>query len=587
MLNSRFSLSGERRFVLVLKSFSYGQKKVFFTAVAVLTITTIIMLVAVSQFFMVKVPAHGGMLIEGTLNTPAHINPLLAMGDVGSEADRDLSVLIYSGLLRSDGRNGFINDLAHAYEISPDGLIYTFTLKPELVWHDGKKLTARDIVFTIKTIQDSRIKSPKRVNWDGVSVEQIDDRTVRFILKKPYAPFLENVTIGILPEHIWKTIDYNRFATNAYNREPIGSGPYKFYKKETITKDGDEIPVSYTVKAFDSFALGKPYIDKIKFLFYPNNTELITAFRMGTIDAINSIAPESAKKLEKEGYRVLHVPLPRVLAVFFNQNQAPIFADISVRKALTLVVDRESVIDRVLYGYGIALDSAIPSSGLGFIKGPKREPEAVRFLMAQNILKKGGWVFGEKDKMWTKTTKKEVQILRFDLTTAEVPELKSVAEALKVSWDKLGVPVTIQVFSIGDLKETIVRPRKFSALFFGQVIGQGSDVYPFWHSSQRLDPMLNISSYINLTIDKILEKARIEIDSKKRALIYEEFQNEISKDTPALFMYAPEFLYVVPKKVKGISLESVSVSPDRFLRSYQWYIETDNVWRIFNKTIKQ
>ena len=580
-LNSYFTFPFEGRFALVLKAFSDREKQVFFAAMGVLVGTTIILLLGVNRLFMVEVPASGGTLVEGVLNTPAHINPLLATGEIGSEADRDLSALIYSGLLRADGKGGFIPDLAQSYTVSKDGLVYTFTLKPDLVWHDGEKITASDVVFTIKTAQDSRMKSPKRASWDGVGIEQEGDLIVRFSLNKPYAPFLENATLGILPEHIWKTIDPNRFDTNKYNREPIGSGPYQFDRVETTTKDGDEIPVSYTLKASGSFALGKPYISTIKVLFYRNDDELVQALVSGEVDAINSIAPKNAEGLKGQGYRVLHTPLPRVLAVFLNQTQSPIFTDIAVRKALALATDKKAIIDKVLAGYGVALDSAIPPGSIGYEPMPVESPREERLATARALLEKAGGKFDDTTKSWSKKVKKETQTLQFDLATSEATELKDVAQELKTSWEELGVQVSVHVFATGDLKETLVRPRKFDALFFGQVLGFGGDPYPFWHSSQRLDPGLNIASYANTRVDKILDDARVEVSDAKRANLYGKFRDEIEKDIPAIFMYAPEFLYVVPEKVLGLSLGTIAIPSERFLNIYEWYIETDSVWKIF------
>lgn len=583
-MNSRYTFPFEGRFSFVLKSFSRREKQVFFTAIGVLAGTTAVLLIAINNIFIVEVPAKGGTLVEGVLNTPAHINPLLASGEIGSEADRDLSALIYSGLLRNDGKNGLIPDLAESYTVSPDGLQYTFKMKPNIKWHDGKKVTASDVVFTIKTAQDSRMKSSRRASWDGVGVEEIDDLTVRFTLRKPYAPFLENTTMGILPEHIWKTIEFNRFDTNKYNREPIGTGPYKISSIETTTKDGDSIPVSYTLKAFDSFALGKPYIRTIKFVFYRSEDELIQALQDGNVDAINSISPLLAKELTDTGFRVLHTPLPRVLAVFFNQNEAPVFADSAVRKALALTANKEDVITKVLAGYGVKLDSPIPQGMAGSSELTSETPKEERFDSARKILTKAGWKFDETARTWTRKVKKETQTLKFDIATGDATELKAVTQELKASWEELGAQVTVHVFATGDLKETIVRPRKFDALFFGQVIGRDGDPYPFWHSSQRLDPYLNIALYANSRVDKLLDEARTETDPVKRAKAYAAFRNEITNDTPAVFMYSPEFLYVVPKKVRGISLDSVALPSDRFLNAHQWYIDTDNIWKIFSKS---
>jgi len=580
-MNSRFTFPLEGRFALALKSFSERENQIFFTAMGVLVGTTIVLLIGVNYSFTTKVPAEGGTLVEGVINTPAHINPLLATSEIGTDADRDLTALIYSGLLRADGNNGFIPDLAESYDVSTDGLTYTFILKPDLEWHDGKKITASDIVFTVRIAQDSRMKSPKRASWDGVNVEQIDEMTARFTLKKPYAPFLENATMGILPEHIWKNIDYNRFDTNKYNREPIGSGPYKLKSIETVTKDGDEIPVSYTLKSFSAFALGKPPITTVKFVFYRSEEALVQAIKTGSVGAVNSISSDNAYKLSNEGFRIEHTSLPRVLAVFFNQNEQPIFVDPAVRKALALAVPKKEIVDKALSGYGVQLNSPFPPGTIGYEMVDTEKSHEENLASARVTLEKAGWKFASTTNTWTKQVKKETQSLRFELVTSEALELKTVANELKSYWEELGAQVTVRVFATGDLKETIIRPRKFDALFFGQVLGQGGDPYPYWHSSQRLDPGLNISSYANTKADKILDEARAETSPIKREKLYGDFNDEIMKDVPAVFMYAPEFLYVFPKNVRGLSLGSIKVSSERFINIYEWYINTDNVWRVF------
>lgn len=583
ILNKQYAVPFEGRFSLVLKAFSDREKQIFFSAMGVLAGTAIVLLLMINHAFIIQIPARGGTLIEGTLNTPAHINPLLATGEIGSEADRDLSALIYSGLLRAQSSGGYIPDLAESYEIADGGRSYVFRLKEGLTWHDREKITADDVVFTIKTAQDSRMKSPKRASWDGVGVEKVDERTIRFTLAKPYAPFLENMTMGILPEHIWGTVDVNRFDTSKYNREPIGSGPYHVDSIKTTTKDNEEIPISYTLKAFKNFSLGTPYISTITFVFARNEEELLSLLEKGTIDSVNSISHEKGKLLAQQGYRIEHTPLPRVLAVFFNQNEAPLFADTAVRSALIESIDKQGLIDTALAGYGTPLNSFFPSATVEHRVISSEKAPIDRIASARTILEKAGWKFDEETKLWTKKNKKESQTLRFSLSTSEASELKTVTQELKNTWELLGIPVDVRIFATGDFKETVVRPRKFDALFFGQVLGRDSDPYPFWHSSQRIDPGLNITSYANSRVDKILEDARAETNIEKRQTLYQDFKKELARDIPGIPLYAPEFLYVVPEKVHGISLGTITIPAERFLNVHEWYIKTEGVWKIFAK----
>ena len=171
--------------------------------------------------------------------------------------------------------------------------------------------------------------------------------------------------------------------------------------------------------------------------------------------------------------------------------------------------------------------------------------------------------------------------LSFSISTGDAPELRQVAEELSAAWKKLGAEVQILVFETGDLNQNVIRPRNFDALLFGEVIGRDADLYPFWHSSQRTDPGLNIALYANNRADKLLEDARSASDRETVEEKYKAFVEEINTDVPAVFLYTPSFLYVVPKSVEAIDLGKLTISQDRFLSIRNWYIETDKVWKIF------
>src|SRR3989344_2926304 len=225
-----------------------------------------------SSSFLVTTPVPGGNFTEGILGVPRFINPLLSTSD----PDRDLVTLVYSGLTRPMPSESFRPDLASSYSISEDGLTYTFTIKEGLTWHDNVAITSNDVAFTVRLIQDERIRSPRRANWEGVRLETPDDRTVIFKLKQPYAPFLENTTIGILPEHVWRNVSPEEFALSINNIRAIGSGPYRIEKVET---DGNGIPKQVKLRSFHDFALGEPYIEEIFLRFYGEERALIEAHK--------------------------------------------------------------------------------------------------------------------------------------------------------------------------------------------------------------------------------------------------------------------------------------------------------------------
>jgi peptide/nickel transport system substrate-binding protein len=307
--------------------------------------------------------------------------------------------------------------------------------------------------------------------------------------------------------------------------------------------------------------------------------------KKGEVEGINSISPDKLGELEKMGVRIERSPLPRIFAVFFNQNEAQVFANKEVRRALDMALDKKKIVQEVLGGYGTNIDGPIPPSVLKQskekIRGQKTINPADRKDFAIEILEDNGWEFNEELKVWEKKTKKEESYLRFSLSTSDTPELKAAAEIIVEEWRNLGADVTLKVFEAGDLNQNIIRPRKYDALLFGEIISRELDLFAFWHSSQRNDPGLNIALYANITADKLLEEARTATNRNVMIDNYRKFEDEVDADVPAVFVYSPDFIYITPKNIKSLELGAVTTPSERFLNIHEWYIETDKVWNFF------
>jgi peptide/nickel transport system substrate-binding protein len=566
----------------IRKAISHFSKKeyfVFLGFVIIFFISTLIILQNINKSFMVNVPMQGGSITEGIVDTPRFINPILAFSD----ADQDLVSLIYSGLMRKNPDGTLFPDLAEKYEVSKDGLIYTFTLKDKIYFHDEKPVTADDVIFTINEIKDPVIKSPRKGNWDGVSIEKIDEKTIKFTLKQPYASFLENTTLGIIPAHLWNTTPIE---LNNANTQPIGSGPYKVGK---VSKQSGGLIDYYDLLPFKKFNLGEPYINKLTLRFYSNENDQISALERGEVDQISSITPLNAQILKEENFRVESLTLPRVFGLFFNQSQNQLFTDKNIITAIDLAINKNNIVRDVLLGYGVVIDSPIPPNMINYQKLNKENGVSYeeKIKKAEDILSKDGWKkdtngFLQKT-IIGKNKKKTTSYLEFSISTGNAPELAKSAELIKQDLENIGMKVNIKTFEIGNLNQSVIRPRDYDTLLFGQIINHESDLFAFWHSSQRKDPGLNVAMYTNAKVDKILEDAFITIDEQSRVKKYVQFEDEIRKDMPAVFLYSPDFIYIVSKNIQGFSMNHIITPGDRFLNSYLWYTKTDNVWKIFSK----
>ncbi len=559
-----------------ISKFSLSEKIFFYIICSILIVSGLTLLKKANESLMVDVPMNGGYLKEGIVGSPRFVNPVLAVSDV----DHDLNSLIYSGLMKVSSNNLPEVDLADKYEISEDGLEYTFTLKDNIYFHDGTSITTDDIDFTISKIQDTSIKSPKRPGFYDVKIEKIDNKTIKFILKKPYSPFLENLTIGILPKHLWNNLSSEQFFLSLYNVEPIGSGPYKISKMETLKKNMLLIPTYYELTPFSKNSSGKPFIDKLIINFYGDEKTLIEAYNKGDIESINSISIENIPSIKKQKESEIKTStLPRVFAIFFDENNSEILANKEVRRALNIVVDREKIVNDILGGYGETLYGPIPS---GLLNNNPKEEIAPDLESAKDILTKEGWVKSTSTDTLVKKIDKNKKIeLSISISTLNSPDLVKIAEYVKTDWEKLGVKVDIKQFEFGDLQQNIIRPRKFEALLYGEAIGRDMDFFAFWHSSQRNDPGLNISMYTNSKVDKLLEDARKIQDINTREEKYIAFEKELKKDIPAVFLYSPSFIYITPNKIKGQEINTITMPFERFINISKWYIETNNLWKIF------
>lgn len=554
----------------VIEKMNPTEKILLYLACFIFCASGLILLLSVHNSFLVEVPSFGGKFTEGIAGSPRFINPTLAISDT----DKDISSLVYSGLLKSVGNGNYENDLASSYEITDGGTVYHFFLRDDIYFHDNKKVTSGDVIFTIGKILDPVIKSPKRSNWEGVSVEKISDTELKFTLSKPYAPFLEALTLGILPKHIWENVSSEEFPFSQFNINPIGSGPYKIDK---ITRNSGGIPTTINLSSWKKYAIERPKIKSIVLKFFQNETELYKAYQDQSVDSVSGLSPMLGKQLLDNGALVENVSLPRVFGVFFNQNVAPVFLNREIRVALDQSAPKKQIVDEVLYGLGRIINGPTPTNIETNPTKIEGDIESAKILLSE-----AGWKANEEG-ILEKKVKNDTVLFRFSITTSDTPELKRTAEILQEAWSKLGAKVDIKIFESGDLSQNVIRGRKYDALLFGEVIGEESDLYPFWHSSQRNDPGLNISLYTNITVDKMLEEIEVSIDNDTKAEKKRTVFAEIGKDAPAVFLFSPNLLYAKAPSVKNLKLKNVSSQSERFINIDKWYIETDKVWKFLAK----
>ena len=343
-------------------------------------------------------PARAGQYTEGIIGFPRFINPIYA--DV-SDVDRDLVEILFSGLMKHNHANDIVPDLVERYEILEQGKVYEFYLKENVFWSDGKSLTADDVIFTIKTIQNPEIKSPLRARWLGIEIEKISEYGIRFILKDSSAVFLENCCLKIIPEHIWKDVSEQNFPLAPYNLKPVSSGPYQF---KSLFQDENGNIKSLLMEANAKYFGEGPYLSRISFQFFNNEEGLIKSYEKGEIKGFASQNFESFKSQDE----IYFLSMSRYFALFLNLNPpadgSKILSEKDVRIALNYGTDKQEILARVLENRAKIVDSPILPQIYGFEK-PLMIYE-FDLEKAKEILDQIGFV-ADKDNKRTKIIKKE------------------------------------------------------------------------------------------------------------------------------------------------------------------------------------
>jgi len=513
----------------------------------------IVGLIFLFNFFLnkitVEVPKNGGSLKLGLICHPSLINPIfLSIND----CDRDLTEVIFDGLFEIDGKGGIVPRLAEKVEISPDGKTYTVILKNNIFWHDGMPITSEDVAFTVETIQNPKIKSPLRLNWEGIVVEPLSSSVVRFYLRNPYGSFLEHLTLKIIPKHIWQNIEPENFALAEYNLKPVGSGPYLF---ESLEKDKNGKILGYSLLANQDYYLTPPKINNLVFHFYNSSKEAKEALLKKEIEGFSPVSLEDIGFFkEKKGIELKNLVLTGYYAVFYNLKN-PLFT-LEIRKALELAIDKNQLVSEVFKNQVLPLDNIfLPPFSLKKINNSTSSLKE-----AEEILSKLGY---SKDKP-----------LKFKLYLPDDEIALNVSNFLINSWKKIGVEVEPVVLSPQQLTQEVIETRTYDALFFGEIIGEAADLYSFWHSSQINSPGLNLSLYKNKNLDALIEENRIILDSKKREENFEKISQIFKEEKPALFLYNSYYLYLLPQKVKGNNISLANLPSERFADISNWYLYT-------------
>jgi len=517
-------------------------------------------------------PVRGGVFIEASIGNLIRLNPIL---DSYNQTDRDIDQLLFSGLIRFDARGNAIPDLAESWAVSADATVYTFTLREDAQWHDGTPVTSDDVIYTYSKLQDEDYPGPEDLHemWSQINIIRLDDSILQFQLPEPFAPFLDYLAVGLLPDHILRGVSAGDLIDHPFNLNPIGTGPFLFDRYLT---DEEGTIEGISLLANEDYYDRPAYLDRFEFQFFDSFEDALAAFESGQVNGIAGLEDDTLQEvLENPNLSLYTARLPQVTLIFLNlQNQEnPILSEKSLRQALLLSINREWLINQILDGQGIIPQGPIfPGTWAHASELPRItfDPQSAMSLLDDlGYELPAGAAPGTEEYVRTR----DDEVLELELTYPDSEPYDRLAALVQQSWQSIGIRVSLRAVPSESMLSDVLDPRAFEAVLTEIDLSRypDPDPYPFWHDSQA-ETGQNYSGFDDRNSSIWLEQARITPDVLRRAELYRSFQYRFQDQLPALLLYYPVYSYAVDARLNGIAIGPFLDPSDRLNSVADWYL---------------
>lgn len=516
-------------------------------------------------------PISGGSFIEAEVGTSVRLNPIL---DYSNQVDRDINALLYSGLLKFDSRAVPQPDLAEGWAISADSTLYTFYIREGAVWHDGTPVSADDVIYTYSKYRDEDYPGPDylREFWSDISVTKVEDLVVQFDLPEPYAPFLDYLTVGLLPDHLLRGVSAGNLIDHPFNLNPIGTGMFMF--DHFLVDEGSLRGVSLV--ANENYYFDPPFLQRFDFQFYASDDEAVNALAAGEVQGLYGLSPEHLETiLANPALNVHTTPVPELHMVLFNLDEpaAGFLGEKAVRQALMLALNRQNMVDEALDGQAIVAKSLFLTGTWAAEDPPSAwlfDPDQANALLDEN-----GWEIpaGTSPGSEEYLRAKEDQTLEFTLLHPDDAVSEEIALMIQDEWAAVGVRIELQAVDPEELLTERLETGEFQAalVIYNFSNTPDPDPYPFWHDAE-LGTGQNYSSFSDRNISIWLEQARTTPDVIRRAALYKRFLYRFNELLPGLPLFYPVESYAVDTTVQGITIGPLYDPSYRFQEAAEWYL---------------
>ena len=499
------------------------------------------------------VPATGDSLVEGTIGEASTLIPILA----SDSASFAVAGQIYNGLVKYDKNLNITGDLAESFDISPDGQTITFHLRHGVKWHDGAAFSARDVLYTYKVTVDP--KTPTAYAEDFKQVKDIsapDDHTVKVVYGEAFAPALASWSSNyILPAHLLEGHDITK---SPLARKPIGTGPYRF--KEWVA--GQKIVLEYNPDYFE----GRPYIDRYIYRIIPDTSTMYMELKAGAIDLMGLTPVQYARQTANQSFTSLFnkYRYPSSVYLYMGYNlRHPLFGDKRIRQAMTAAINKDELIQGVLFGMGQKAHGPIVPGRWAYnpaVKDIGYDPKRAAELLAQ-----AGWKKKNSDGILVKDGKP----FKFTILTNQGNQQRLMtAQIIQQRLRQVGIDVKIRIVEWAAFLKEFVNKGNFEVVLLAWNISQDPDMYDVWHSSKTNPEELNFVGFKNAEVDRLLVEGRSTFDIEKRKKAYFRIQEILAVEQPYTFLYVPDSLPVVSSRFRGVEPAPAGIGHNQI----RWYV---------------
>lgn len=491
-------------------------------------------------------PAYGDAIVFGSIADGSSLVPMLASDSTSQEYASN----IFDPLITYDKTLSHLESrLAESWEIAKDGQEITFRLREGLHWTDGEPFTARDVEFAFHLIRDPSTLTAYAEDYKQVhTFEVLDDLTFRVTYDKPFAPALASWgPLVVLPKHLLEGANINE---TEFAQHPVGIGSHTFESWERNTR--------FTLRANRDYYRGRPYIERVVYRVIPDTSTQFLELKAGGLDMMGltplQFSRQTSGPVFARDFRKYRYVSNAYTYLGYNLDN-PLFADVRVRRAFTHAIDRQEIVDAVLFGYGVVADGPYrPGTTWINEKLPRYEYDPAK---ARALLAEAGWRDSDGDGIVDKDGKP----FAFRMLTNQGNDARlKTATMIQKRLRDVGVDASVRVVEWSAFINDFIDKRRFEAVVLGWSLSLDPDQYDIWHSTKTGYKQFNFVGYRRAEVDELLEKGRRTFDEAERKQIYDRLQVLLAEDQPYTFLYVPESLPIVASRVHGIEEAPAGIS---------------------------